>query len=74
MSGKAKKRIPKYANGKEVVLKNKWALAQNPNGLSAKIVGTRNAPDGEVIYNIEAQRPPVPMSVLESDLDKISER
>lgn len=73
MSGKAKKRIPKHAIGKKVVLKNQWALAQNPKGLSAEIVGTRNAPNGEVVYNIEAQRPPVPMSVLESDLEKISE-
>jgi len=73
MATKAKQKKAKYKVGQTVLLKNQWALSLDPNGLNAKVLEIRTSKQGEIFYKIEAQRPPVPLSTLESDLEKISE-
>lgn len=69
MTEKAKIVTPKYKKDDEVILKNTWAMQlSQEEGLKAKITAVRIGKNGEVIYSIDALRPPVPMSVLEDDL------
>lgn len=73
MSQKAKVTDPRYKEGQELILKNKWALTQSRDGLKAKVIGQRITKDGFIVYDLLVQRPPIRVSTLETDLEIISE-
>ncbi len=70
MIERAKTVEAKYKAGDKVKLKNTWSMQLNNDGLDAEVTGVRQGPDGELIYNVLAHRPPVPCSVKESELEK----
>jgi hypothetical protein len=70
MPEESKKAEPRYAIGEDVILRNTWALQVQEGGLPAKVTGIRPGPKGKIIYTVNANRPPVPVSVEESDLGK----
>jgi len=71
MPKRAEKKIvkPEYQKGQRVVLKNTWALSVDPEGLKAYVRDHRINKEGDIIYHIEAWRPPIPCSVKGEDLE-----
>ena len=70
MPKESKKVEPKFTVEQDLTLKNAWALQVSKDGLPAKVTGIRTGPKGEILYMVEAHRPPVPMTVVEADLEK----
>ncbi len=70
MAKNAVKIEPKYKVGEELTLKNAWALQISPEGVKAKVTGFRPGPNGQIVYTVEAWRPPIPVAVDEKDLTK----
>lgn len=62
----------KYKPGQEIRLVNQWALKYGPDGLLAEVKEIRINKNGDLVYLVEAQRPPVPLTTLECDIRESS--
>jgi transcription antitermination factor NusG len=63
-----KKQEPKFKEGDEVRLVNAWSQQFNDNGVKAVVKTIRHDADGEPVYFVDAERPPIPVQATEAEL------
>ncbi len=59
---------PKFRQGDQVRLPNKWSRQFSNDGVCAVVKSIRHDKNGEPIYFVEAERPPIPVHATEAEL------
>lgn len=64
----SEKKTPKFKEGDEVRLVNQWSQQFGNDGVRAVVKSIRHDKDGEPIYFVDAERPPIPVQTTEAEL------